>query len=219
MTTWRFYEVINHYSPLSEDQQKRCKYAKVKAVEVHKATKELQKQDEAQMYRPEPPQHTPGRSVVQQSPPPGAYVPELPQITPGPNGANPYPTMSGFHIPPMQPFGAQEPLQPFNQFPPFPQQQSTYNNATFNMQAPSPPQPPAFQPFQGPTVPAQQPAKVNPVSAEGPAIKKKIDTERITAQNQAMTQLQNAISELSFNRVGHAKEAIRNAMRLLEKYE
>jgi hypothetical protein len=39
MTAWRFYEVINHFTPLGEDQQKRLKYAKAKTVEVHKALK------------------------------------------------------------------------------------------------------------------------------------------------------------------------------------
>jgi hypothetical protein len=34
-----------------------------------------------------------------------------------------------------------------------------------------------------------------------------------------MTQLQNAISELGFNRINHAKEAMRNALKMLEKYE
>lgn len=32
-----------------------------------------------------------------------------------------------------------------------------------------------------------------------------MDPERIAAQSQAISQLQNAISELSFNRVGYAK--------------
>jgi hypothetical protein len=42
MTAWRFYEVINHFSPLNDDQAKRLKYAKVKTIEVHKQLKQMQ---------------------------------------------------------------------------------------------------------------------------------------------------------------------------------
>jgi|JI9StandDraft_1071089.scaffolds.fasta_scaffold399879_2 hypothetical protein len=135
--------------------------------------------------------------------------------------------MSGFHIPPMQPFGAQE---PFNEPTNSPPNNFGQGNNPYNFQAPTaPPQsnlyqpPPAQQqPYQAPFNPMQQPATVSPPVLENSkqtATKKRIDPERITAQNQSVTQLQNAISELSFNRIGHAKEAIRNALRLLEKYE
>lgn len=78
MTAWRFYEVINHFNPLTEDQSKRMKYSKAKTVEVHKLLKQMQSKPE-EPYRPEPPQLTPGGP---------SYRPEPPQFTPGSGQSN-----------------------------------------------------------------------------------------------------------------------------------
>jgi hypothetical protein len=151
MTTWRLYEVINHFAPLTDDQLKRTKYAKVKTIEVLKALKEIQKNQE-EAYRPEPPQFTPGgpgKSIVPatNNPSPNIpspnipspfngspYTPEPPQFTPSPFNSsfgNAYPTMSGFHMPTMPTMNIPPVNQPLNSPPQIPAPTS-YNAPTYN---------------------------------------------------------------------------------------
>ena len=49
--------------------------------------------------------------------------------------------------------------------------------------------------------------------------KKRIDPEKIIAQTHAINELQNAVSELEFNRINYAKEAVRKALTMMEKYQ
>lgn len=185
MTAWRFYETINHFQPLAEDQTKRMKYAKVKAVEVHKAVKQMQNNPDPG-YKPEPPVMTPGPAPTQ-SPP--VFQP--------PAFNNDFMNMQPNFAPPSFDTG-QPSFQPSFQPSPYPD--------FFGQQGPKP------------TVNGTAPTG-SPPAPTADQKKKRMDPERIAAQNQAMAQLQNAISELSFNRVGYAKEAIRNAARILEKYD
>ena len=48
--------------------------------------------------------------------------------------------------------------------------------------------------------------------------KKRIDPEKILAQTTAINELHNAVSELEFNRVNYAREAIKKALSMIEKY-
>lgn len=110
-------------------------------------------------------------------------------------------------------FGFQDFGQPINSpppketpsYPPYGQQQ------TPQQPPPQPPQQPSYpnynqqqQPtYNQPTFP--QPNYNQPPPQQPPQTKKRMDPDRINTQNQAMTQLQNAISELSFNRCTQAK--------------
>lgn len=81
--------------------------------------------------------------------------------------------------------------------------------------------PPTFQPqsqfpmyskFQSPT--NQQ----NGGGGQGFGKKKRVDPQKILAQTTAINELHNAVSELEFNRVNYARQAIRKALSMIEKY-
>ena len=49
--------------------------------------------------------------------------------------------------------------------------------------------------------------------------KKRTDPEKVIAQTNAINELHNAVSELEFNRVQYAKEAIRKALSMIDRFQ
>lgn len=158
-------------------------------------------------------------------------APQQSQFQQPPNSFQP----SNFQQPPSHyqqpPSNYQQPQAPAFQPSQAPVFQPSQGLSFPNFQVPQAPGFPSTQAHQASGFPSNQAGQLKPTSptnfnnsnqfnpSEAKKDKKRLDPERIAAQSQAITQLQNAISELSFNRVSYAKEAARNALKLLEKYD